>query len=216
MLDEERKIREQFLLWSQVEVDRYSARGVTKAEAVTDDQQASLTPLVSFLLFFVWVFSTKRVKNAACAVLILFSFFAHPSSSSSSGDCKTSARSGCRRRRLYSHGVRSSRISNPMDSLASEWKSCAFQWFCSSNNKSPLSSHWRLPLCGRKCGGKCIGLCSPCCKRSVCFVHIPVNRERVMGSRDRPRTLAFLDFFHKCFLEKVKVFAIIFKDDGTL
>ena len=134
-----------------------------------------------------------------CAVLILFSFFAHPFSSSFSGDCKTSPRPGCRRRRLHSHRVCSSRISNPMDSLASEWKFGAFQWFCSSNNKSQLSSHWRLPLCGRKCGGKCIGLCSPCCKRSVCFVHIPVNRERVIGSRDWPRTtrfrLAFLDFF---------------------
>ena len=146
-----------------------------------------------------WVFSTKEIKNAACAVLILFSFFAHPSSSSFSGDCKTSPRPGCRRRRLHSHRVCSSRISNPMDSLASEWKSCDFQWFCSSNNKSQLSSHWRLPLCGRKCGGKCIGLCSPCCKRSVCFVHIPVNREWVIGSRDWPRTtrfcLAFFDFF---------------------
>lgn len=134
-----------------------------------------------------------------CAVLILFSFCAHPSSSSFSGDCKTSPRPGCRRRRLHSHRVCSSWISNPMDSLASEWESRAFQWFCSSNNKSQLSSHWRLPLCGRKCGGKCIGLCSPCCKRSVCFVHIPVNRERVIGSRDWPRTtrfrLAFLDYF---------------------
>ena len=162
-----------------------------------------------------WVFSTKEIKNAACALLILFSFFAHPSSSSFSGDCKTSPRPGCRRRRLHSHRVCSSWISNPMDSLASEWKSCAFQWFCSSNNKSQLSSHWRLPLCGRKCGGKCIGLCSPCCKRSV---HIPVNRERVLaiGHARHDSALHFSIFFHKCFLDKVKVFAIIFKDDGTL
>ena len=51
----------------------------------------------------------------------------------------------------------------------------------------------------------------------VLFTFRLKSREGDRFSRLATIPLAFLDFFfHKCFLDKVKVFAIIFKDDGTL